>query len=38
MVDAESIMIQVLVHHQVADYNHWRSAFDAALDFRHEWG
>jgi len=28
-------MIQVLVHHQVADYNNWRSVFDTALDFRH---
>ena len=31
-------MIQVLVHHQVADYNNWRSVFDAALDFRHNGG
>lgn len=31
-------MIQVLVHHQVADYNNWRSVFDAALDFRHKGG
>lgn len=31
-------MIQVLVHHQVADYNSWRSVFDAALDFRHNGG
>jgi hypothetical protein len=31
-------MIQVLVHHQVADYNNWRSVFDAALDFRHSGG
>jgi quinol monooxygenase YgiN len=31
-------MIQVLVHHQVADYRNWRSVFDAALDFRHEGG
>jgi quinol monooxygenase YgiN len=31
-------MIQVLVHHQVADYNNWRSIFDAALDFRHNGG
>ena len=28
-------MVQVLVHHQFADYNSWRSVFDAALDFRH---
>jgi len=31
-------MIQVLVHHQVADYDNWRSVFDAALDFRHNGG
>jgi hypothetical protein len=31
-------MIQVLVHHQVADYSNWRSVFDAALDFRHNAG
>jgi hypothetical protein len=31
-------MIQVLVHHQVADYTNWRSVFDAALDFRHHGG
>jgi len=31
-------MIQVLVHHQVADYSSWRSVFDAALDFRHGGG
>ena len=31
-------MIQVLVHHEVADYNNWRSVFDASLDFRHEGG
>ena len=31
-------MIQVLVHHQVADYTSWRSIFDAALDFRHHGG
>jgi hypothetical protein len=28
-------MIQVLVHHEVADYQNWRAVFDAALDFRH---
>jgi heme-degrading monooxygenase HmoA len=28
-------MIQVLVHHAVNDYRNWRSAFDAAIDFRH---
>lgn len=31
-------MIQVLVHHQVNDYNNWRSVFDSALNFRHEGG
>lgn len=31
-------MIQVLVHHEVADYNRWRAVFDAALDFRHQGG
>jgi hypothetical protein len=31
-------MIQILVHHEVADYRSWRAAFDAALDFRHEGG
>jgi quinol monooxygenase YgiN len=31
-------MIQVLVHHKVADYQNWRAAFDAALDFRHDGG
>jgi hypothetical protein len=34
----ESTMIQVLVHHEVADYNRWRAVFDAALDFRHQGG
>jgi len=31
-------MIQVLIHHEVADYNRWRAVFDAALDFRHQGG
>lgn len=31
-------MIQVLVHHEVADYQSWRSVFDSALDFRHAGG
>ena len=31
-------MIQVLVHHEVADYQNWRAVFDAALDFRHTGG
>jgi heme-degrading monooxygenase HmoA len=31
-------MVQVLVHHEVTDYNSWRAVFDAALDFRHQGG
>jgi hypothetical protein len=31
-------MVQVLVHHEVDDYQRWRAAFDAALDFRHAGG
>ena len=31
-------MIQVLVHHEVADYQKWRAAFDSALAFRHAGG
>jgi hypothetical protein len=31
-------MIQVLVHHEVTDYQKWRAAFDSALDFRHAGG
>ena len=31
-------MIQVLVHHQVTDYQNWRAVFDSALDFRHAGG
>jgi len=31
-------MIQVLVHHKVADYISWRSVFDEALNFRHDGG
>jgi hypothetical protein len=31
-------MIQVLVHHEVADYQSWRSVFDASLDFCHDGG
>jgi hypothetical protein len=34
----ESTMIQVLVHHEVADYHRWRAVFDSALDFRHHGG
>jgi hypothetical protein len=38
MWSQESAMIQVLVHHEVADYQSWRAVFDAALDFRHTGG
>lgn len=31
-------MIQVLVHHKVADYQNWRAVFDSALDFRQRGG
>ncbi len=31
-------MITVLVHHQVNDYPAWKSAFDAALEWRHKHG
>lgn len=31
-------MIQVLVHHEVADSQSWRSVSDASLDFRHDGG
>jgi len=31
-------MINVLVHHEVADYPAWKAAFDAALDWRHKNG
>jgi len=27
-------MIHVLIHHEVADYPAWKSAFDAALEWR----
>ena len=27
-------MVNVLVHHEVADYGAWKAAFDAALDWR----
>jgi hypothetical protein len=35
---ALAIMIYVLVHHEVADYPAWKSAFDAALDWRQKGG
>ncbi len=31
-------MINVLVHHEVADYPVWKAMFDSALDFRHQHG
>jgi hypothetical protein len=31
-------MINVLIHHEVADYAAWKSVFDAALDWRHQHG
>ena len=31
-------MINVLIHHEVADYAAWKAVFDAALDFRHKNG
>src|SRR5271157_5191406 len=33
-----TLMITVLVHHEVADYPTWKSVFDAALDWRHQHG
>ena len=31
-------MINVLIHHEVADYPAWKSAFEAALDWRRKNG
>ena len=31
-------MIQVLVHHEVADYPAWKSVFESALDWRRKNG
>jgi len=31
-------MLNVLVHHEVADYPTWKAAFDAAIDWRHKNG
>jgi heme-degrading monooxygenase HmoA len=33
-----TLMITVLVHHEVADYPTWKSVFDAALDWRRQHG
>lgn len=32
------IMINVLIHHEVADYTAWKAAFDSAFDWRHKNG
>jgi hypothetical protein len=31
-------MINVLIHHEVADYTAWKAAFDSALDWRRKNG
>ena len=31
-------MINVLVHHKVADYQRWKKSFDSSIDFRHDAG
>jgi heme-degrading monooxygenase HmoA len=31
-------MINVLIHHEVADYMAWKAVFDSNLDWRHEHG
>jgi hypothetical protein len=31
-------MVNVLVHHEVADYTAWKAVFDAGLDWRHKNG
>jgi hypothetical protein len=31
-------MINLLIHHEVADYTAWKSAFDSHLDWRHKHG
>jgi hypothetical protein len=33
-----AIMINVLIHHEVADYMAWKAAFDSAFDWRHKNG
>ena len=35
---APDIMINVLIHHEVADYTVWKAAFDSALDWRRKNG
>jgi hypothetical protein len=31
-------MINLLIHHEVADYTTWKSVFDAAFEWRHKNG
>ena len=31
-------MINVIVHHEVADYTSWKALFDSNLDWRHKQG
>ena len=31
-------MINVLIHHEVADYMTWKAAFDSSFDWRHKNG
>jgi len=31
-------MINVLIHHEVADYTAWKAVFDSNLDWRHKHG
>jgi len=31
-------MINILIHHEVADYTAWKAAFDSAFDWRHQHG
>ncbi|MGB8014151.1 MAG: hypothetical protein WCF68_21240 [Terriglobales bacterium] len=31
-------MINVLIHHEVADYITWKTVFDSVLDWRHKHG
>ena len=35
---APDIMINVLIHHEVADYTAWKAAFDSAFDLRRKHG
>jgi hypothetical protein len=35
---ASEIMINVLIHHEVADYAAWKALFDSAFDWRHKNG